>query len=310
MRKKIAIIGGGQIGQILAMLSAQKELGDVVILDIPEYENPVKGKAMDLMHMAPHGNYDSHVRGTSDYKDIKGADVVIVTAGVPRKPGMSREDLLETNLKIIREVAKGVKENASNAFCIILTNPLDAMVYSFHKLSRFPKKRVVGMAGTLDTARYKSFLAKELGVSVADVSGIVLGGHGPTMVPLPRLTTVGGVPLNEIASQEIIDRVVKRTREAGTELVQLFGKGSAFFSPAWSAMVIAESYLKDKGRVLPCTALCEGEYGINGFFIGVPCLINSKGVEKIFEIELTDKEKTLLETTKEAVKKAVDECNL
>jgi malate dehydrogenase len=223
---------------------------------------------------------------------------------------MSREDLLDTNIKIIKEVAKGVKENAPDAFCIILTNPLDAMVYTFHKVTGFPKNQVVGMAGTLDTARYRSFLAKELGVSVADVAGIVLGGHGPTMVPLPRLTTVGGVPLAEIASQELINRVVKRTREAGTEILKLFGKGSAFFSPAWSAIVIAESYLKDKGRVLPCTALCEGEYGINGLFIGVPCLINAKGMEKIFEIELTDEEKALLETTRGAVQKTVDECNV
>ena len=292
------------------MLAAQKELGDIVILDVPDYENSVKGKALDLMHMAPHGNYDSHISGTSDYKDIRGADAVIVTAGVPRKEGMTREDLLSTNIKIIKEVAKGVKENAPDAFCIILTNPLDAMVYTFHKVTGFPKNQVVGMAGTLDTARYRSFLANELGVSVADITGIVLGGHGPTMVPLPRLTTVGGVPLSEIAPQELIDKVVKRTREAGTEIVQLFGKGSAFFSPAWSAIVIAESYLKDKGRVLPCTALCEGEYGINGLFIGVPCLISAKGMEKIFEIELTDEEKALLENTKGAVQKTVDECNV
>ncbi len=310
MRKKIALIGGGQIGQILAMLAAQKELGDIVILDVPDYENSVKGKALDLMHMAPHGNYDSHISGTSDYKDIRGADAVIVTAGVPREEGMTREDLLSTNIKIIKGVAKGVKENAPNAFCIILTNPLDAMVYTFHKVTGFPKNQVVGMAGTLDTARYRSFLANELGVSVADITGIVLGGHGPTMVPLPRLTTVGGVPLSEIAPQELIDKVVKRTREAGTEIVQLFGKGSAFFSPAWSTIVIAESYLKDKGRVLPCTALCEGEYGINGLFIGVPCLITAKGVEKIFEIELTDEERALLENTKGAVQKTVDECNV
>lgn len=309
MRKKIALIGGGQIGQILAMLAVQKELGDVVILDIPEYEKSVKGKALDLMHMAPHGNYDSHVKGTSDYKDIKGADVVIVTAGVPRKEGMSREDLLNTNIGIIKYVAEKVKGNAPDAFCIILTNPLDAMVYTFHKTTGFPKSQVVGMAGTLDTARYRSFLAKELGVSVADVAGIVLGGHGPTMVPLPRLTTVGGVPLKEVASKEIVDRIVKRTREAGTEIVQLFGKGSAFFSPAKSAIIIAESYLKDKGRVLPCTALCEGEYGINGLFIGVPCLINANGVEKIFEIDLNEEETTLLKSTKDAVQKTVDECN-
>lgn len=310
MRKKIALIGGGQIGQILAMLAAQKEMGDIVILDIPDYVNPVKGKALDLMEMAPHGNYDAEIVGTSDYKDIQGSDVVIITAGKPRQAGMTREDLLNTNIKIITEVAEGVKANAPNAFCIVLTNPLDAMVYTFYKVTGFPKNQVVGMAGTLDTARFRSFLAMELNVSVADIAGTVLGGHGPTMVPLPRLTTVGGVPLTDIADQELIDRVVDRTRKAGTEIVQLFGKGSAFFSPAWSAIVMAESYLKNKRRVLPGAALCEGEYGVNGLFIGVPCLITSTGVEKIYEITLTDDEKAALATTMEAVQKTVDECNI
>ncbi|MGB2907483.1 MAG: malate dehydrogenase [Candidatus Aminicenantaceae bacterium] len=310
MRKKIALIGGGQIGQILAMLAAQKEMGDIVVLDIPDYVNPVKGKALDLMEMAPHGNYDAEITGTSDYKDIAGADVVIITAGLPRQAGMTREDLLTTNIKIISAVAAGVKENAPDAFCIVLTNPLDAMVYTFHKLTGFPKNQVVGMAGTLDTARYRAFLSMELGVSVTDISGTVLGGHGPTMVPLPRLTTVGGVPLTDIADQDLIDRVVDRTRKAGTEIVQLFGKGSAFFSPAWSAIVIAESYLKDKKRVLPCAALCEGEYDVDGLFIGVPCLIGAKGLEKIFEISLSDDEKASLQVTKETVQATVDECNV
>jgi malate dehydrogenase len=308
MRKKIALIGGGQIGQILAMLAAQKEMGDIVVLDIPDYVNPVKGKALDLMEMAPHGNYDANIIGTSDYADIAGADVCIITAGKPRQAGMTREDLLNTNIQIIDNVAKGIKEHAPNAFCIVLTNPLDAMVYCFHKVTGFPKNQVVGMAGTLDTARYRAFIAMELDVSVADISGTVLGGHGPTMVPLPRLTTIGGVPLTEIATQEQIDAVVQRTRKAGTEIVQLFGKGSAFFSPAWSAIVIAESYLKDKRRVLPGAALCEGEYGVNGLFIGVPCLISAKGVEKILEIKLTDEENTMLQATLEAVQKTVDEC--
>ncbi len=310
MRKKIALIGGGQIGQILAMLAAQKEMGDIVVLDVPEYVNPVKGKALDLMEMAPHGNYDAEITGTSDYKDITGSDVVIITAGLPRKAGMTREDLLSSNIKIISDVAAGVKENAPDAFCIVLTNPLDAMVYTFHKLTGFPKNQVIGMAGTLDTARYRAFLSMELGVSVTDIAGTVLGGHGPTMLPLPRLTTVGGVPLTDIADQDLIDRVVDRTRKAGTEIVQLFGKGSAFFSPAWSAIVIAESYLKDKNRVLPCAALCEGEYGIDGLFIGVPCLINAKGMEKILEISLADDEKAQLQVTKEKVQATVDECNV
>lgn len=310
MRKKIALIGGGQIGQNLAMLAAMKELGDVVILDIPELENPAKGKALDLLEMAPHGNYDANITGTSDYKDIAGADVVIVTAGRPRQAGMTREDLLNVNLQIIGAVAEGVKANAPNAFCIIVTNPLDAMVYAFYKLTGFPKSRVVGMAGTLDTARWRAFIAMELGVSVADVAGTVLGGHGPDMVPLPRLTTVGGVPLSEIATPEQIERLAARTREAGTEIVKLFGKGSAFFSPAWSAIVIAESYLRDKRRVLPCAALCEGEFGINGLFIGVPCLVGAKGMEKIFEIRLSDAEKAMMAKTAASVAKTVQETKL
>jgi malate dehydrogenase len=310
MRKKIALIGGGQIGQILAMLAAQKELGDIVILDIPVLENPVKGKALDLMEMAPHGNYDAKIVGTSNYKDIEGADLVIVTAGKPREAGMTREDLLNVNIKIITDVANGVKQYAPKAFCIIVTNPLDAMVYSFYKLTGFPKHQVVGMAGTLDTARWRAFIAMELGVSVADVAGTVLGGHGPDMVPLPRLTTVGGVPLEEIATKELIDKLVTRTREAGTEIVKLFGKGSAFFSPAWSIIVMAESFLKDKRRILPCAALCEGEYGVKGLFIGVPCMISAKGLEKIYEIKLTPEESAMLQKTVGVVTKTVEECKL
>jgi len=310
MRKKIALIGGGQIGQNLAMLAAQKEMGDIVILDIPEFENPAKGKALDLMEMAPHGNYDANITGTSNYKDIAGADVVIVTAGKPRQAGMTREDLLAVNLAIIKQVAEGVKQYAPKAFCIIVTNPLDAIVYAFSKLTGFPKNQVVGMAGTLDTARWRAFIGMELGVSVVDVAGTVLGGHGPDMVPLPRLTTVGGVPLTEIATKEQIDQLVLRTREAGTEIVKLFGKGSAFFSPAWSAIVMAESFLKDKHRVLPVCALCEGEYGVQGLFIGVPSLIGAKGVEKIFEIKLSDEEKAQLAKTVASVKKTVEETKL
>ena len=310
MRKKIALIGGGQIGQILAMLAAQKEMGDIVLLDIPELENPAKGKALDLMEMAPHGNYDANIIGTSNYKDIEGADVVIVTAGKPRQAGMTREDLLSVNLQIITQVAAGVKQYAPTAFCIIVTNPLDAMVYAFYKLTGFPKHQVVGMAGALDTARWRAFIAMELGVSVADVAGTVLGGHGPDMVPLPRLTTVGGVPLNEIATKEQIDKLATRTREAGTEIVKLFGKGSAFFSPAWSAIIMAESYLKDKHRILPCAALCEGEYGVKGLFMGVPCLIGAKGIEKIYEIKLTDEESAMLQKTIGVVAKTAEETKL
>jgi len=310
MRKKIALIGGGQIGQILAMLAAQRELGDIVVLEIPELENVAKGKALDLMEMAPHGNYDANITGTSSYKDIAGADVVIVTAGKPRQAGMTREDLLKTNIEIITAAAKGVKEYAPKAFSIIVTNPLDAMVYVYQKVTGFPKHQVVGMAGALDTARWRAFIAMELGVSVMDVAGTVLGGHGPDMVPLPRLTTVGGVPLTDLASKEQIDRIATRTREAGTEIVKLFGKGSAFFSPAWSAITMAEAYLKDKHRVIPCAALCEGEYGVKGLFIGVPCLIGAKGMEKILEIKLTEEEKAALTKTVGVVQKTVEECKM
>ncbi|MEW5901516.1 MAG: malate dehydrogenase [Acidobacteriota bacterium] len=309
-RKKLALIGGGQIGQNLAMLAAMKELGDIVVLDVPDYVNPVKGKALDLTEMAPHGNYDANIIGTSDYKDIAGADVAIVTAGKPRVAGMTREDLLAVNLQIITDVANGIKTYAPQAFCIIVTNPIDAMVYAFYKLTGFPKHQVVGMAGALDTARWRAFIAMELGVSVADVAGTVLGGHGPDMVPLPRLTTVGGVPLPEIATKEQIDKLVLRTREAGTEIVKLFGKGSAFFSPAWSAIIMAESYLKDKRRIIASAALCGGEYGIHGLFIGVPTLISAKGVEKIFEIKLTDEEMAMLQKTAAGVKKTVEETKL
>jgi len=309
-RNKIALIGGGQIGQNLAMLAAMKELGDIVILDVGDFVNPAKGKALDLMEMAPHGNYDAGITGTGDYQDIEGADVCIITAGKPRMAGMTREDLLATNIAIIKAAAEGIKQHAPKAFCIVVTNPLDAMVYAFHKLTGFPKHQVVGMAGTLDTARWRAFIAMELGVSVADVAGTVLGGHGPDMVPLPRLTTVGGVPLAEIATKEQIDRLVLRTREAGTEIVKLFGKGSAFFSPAWSAIIMAESYLKDKKRVLPAAALCEGEYGIHGLFIGVPVLIGAKGLEKIFEIKLTDDEMAMLQKTAGVVKATVAETKL
>ena len=310
MRKKIAVIGGGQIGQIVAMLAAQKEFGDIVVLDVEAYVNVVKGKALDLMEMAPHGSYDANITATTDFKDIAGADVVIITAGKPREAGMTREDLLAVNLKIISDVAAGVKQHAPKAFCIVLTNPLDAMVYAFYKLTGFPKHQVVGMAGTLDTARWRAFISMELGVSVVDVAGTVLGGHGPDMVPLPRLTTVGGVPLNEIATKEQIDRLVTRTREAGTEIVKLFGKGSAYFSPAWSAISMAESYLRDKRRVIACAALCDGEYGIRGLFLGVPCLIGAKGIEKIFEIKLADDEKAMLQKTIASVGKTVEETKL
>jgi len=308
MRKKIALIGGGgSIGQIAALMVAQKELGDVILFDIPQMGDPLKGKALDLKELSPAAGFNADLTGATDYKDIAGADVVIVTAGIPRKPGMTRDDLLKTNVDIIAQVAKGVKEHAPKAFSIIVTNPLDAMVHTFQKVTGFPKNQVCGMAGVLDTARWRAFIAMELNVSVEDVAGTVLGGHGPTMVPLPRLTTVGGVPLTDLVSAERIEAMAKRTREAGTEIVKLYGKGSAFFSPAGSAVLMAESYLKDLKRVLPCAAKCEGEYGLSDMFLGVPCVIGSGGVERILEISLEDDEKALLASTVEAVKKTVSQ---
>jgi malate dehydrogenase len=306
-RKKIALIGGGQIGGILALIAAQKELGDIVVLEIPDFEGMAKGKTLDIQESTPLGGYDAWVTGTSDYKDIAGADVVIVTAGLPRKPGMTRDDLLDVNVKIISEVAKNVKANCPGAFCIIVTNPLDSMVYGFYKITGFPKTHVVGMAGVLDTARFRAFVSMETGYSVEDIVAPVLGGHGPTMVPLVRLASIGGIPLNEIISQEKIDAIVTRTQEAGTEIVKLLGTGSAFFSPAAAAIEMAESYLKDKKRVLPCAALLEGEYGINGYFLGVPIVIGKGGMEKVLEVKLNAEEKAMLDNSFNAVKGAVEE---
>jgi malate dehydrogenase len=296
-RKKIALIGGGQIGQILALIAAQKELGDVTILDIPDFENAAKGKALDLMELRPLGGYDVEINGTSNYADIAGSDVIIITAGVPRSPGMSRDDLLNVNLKIISNVAENVKKYAPNAFVIVVSNPLDAIVYSFYKVSGFPKNRIIGMAGALDSSRFKAFIAMETGYSVKDISCLVLGGHGDTMVPLSRLATVGGVPVSELISADKLTEIEDRTRMAGGEIVKLLGRGSAFFSPAQSAIEMAESFLKDKKRVIPSAALCEGEYGIDGLFIGVPCVIGSNGIEKILEVQLNDAEKTALQAT-------------
>ena len=309
-RPKIGLIGGGQIGGNLALLAAQKELGDVLIFDIPNAEGMVKGKALDLMQLRPHDGYDSNITGTSNWDDLKNVDVFIITAGIPRKPGMNREDLLEINLGIMKDVANNIKKQAPNSFVIVISNPLDAMVYAFHKVSGFNKNQVVGMAGALDSGRFRTFIAMETGYSVQDITCMVLGGHGDTMVPITRLGTIGGVPLQSIISQKRLDEIVERTRFAGGEIVKLFGNGSAFYAPAQSAIEMAESYLKDKKRVIPCASLCEGEFGIDGFFIGVPTVIGSGGVEKILEFDLHDDEKTSLNETLDAVKKTVAETGL
>ena len=309
-RNKIALIGGGQIGGNLALLAAQKELGDIVIFDIPQAEGMTKGKALDIMQLRPHDGYDVNLTGSSDYTDIQDANVVIITAGVPRKPGMDREDLLNINIKIITDVANNVKKNAPNSFVIVLSNPLDAIVYSFYKISEFAKNQVVGMAGALDTSRFCTFLSMETGYSVQDIQCMVLGGHGDTMIPIIRTATIGGIPITEIIPKDTLESIVQRTRVAGGEIVKLFGNGSAYFAPAQSAIEMAESYLLDKKRVIPCAALCEGEYGVNGYFIGVPTVIGSGGVEKILEFQLTEEEKSALQNTLQHVKKTVEETGL
>ncbi|RLJ19047.1 malate dehydrogenase [bacterium endosymbiont of Escarpia laminata] len=309
-RKKIALIGGGQIGGILALLSTQKSLGDIVIVDLPQLEDPMKGKALDIMALRPNDGVDVDLSGSGDMADIAGADIVIITAGVPRKPGMSREDLLEINLGIIEKTATAVKTYAPDAFVIITTNPLDSIVYAFYKHSGLPAECIVGMAGALDTARFRTFIAMETGYSVEDVSCLVMGGHGPTMIPVTRTATVGGVPLKDLLAPEAIDRVVERTRSAGTEIVQLLGNGSAFYSPASATIEMAESYLKDKKRVITAAVLCNGEYGVDGYFLGVPCVIGAGGIEKIIEFELNQEEQGMVATTIEAVKESVAKTGL
>ena len=309
-RSKITLIGGGQIGGNLALLAAQKELGDIVIYDIPNAEGMIKGKALDISQLCPLDGFDSSITGSSDPEDIKNSDVVIITAGVPRKPGMNREDLLEINLGIMKDVAKNIKVNAPDAFVIVISNPLDAMVYAFHKVSGFKKNQVVGMAGALDSGRFRAFIAMETGYSVQDVTCMVLGGHGDTMVPISRLATVGGVPVTDLIKPERLKEIEDRTRVAGGEIVKLFGNGSAFYAPAQSAIEMAESFLRDKKRVIPCASLCEGEFGIDGYFIGVPTVIGSGGVEKILEFTLDDNEKNELKKTLAAVKHTVAETGL
>lgn len=304
-RRKIALIGGGQIGGVIALMCAQRELGDVVVLDLPDYENTIKGKLLDIAHLQPHAGVDVNLAATSNYADIAGADVVVITAGVPRKPNMSREDLLDINIKVIRKVAEEVKQHAPEAFVVLTTNPVDTMSHVFQKISGFPRNRVVGLSGALDNGRFQYFIAEATGLSVKDVSCMVLGGHGPTMVPLPRTASVSGIPITNLLDQEQIDAIVERTQQAGTEIVNLLGNGSAFFSSASSVLEMVEAYLDDKKRVIPSSTLCEGEYGIDGYYIGVPCVIGGEGVERILEIELTSEEQAALNKTAEAVKESV-----
>ena len=310
-RHKIALIGAGQIGGTLAHLVGLKELGDVVLFDIAE--GVPQGKGLDIAESGPVDGFDARYQGANDYSAIQDADVVIVTAGVPRKPGMSRDDLLGINLKVMEAVGNGIKQYAPNAFVICITNPLDAMVWVLQKFSGLPAEKIVGMAGVLDSARFRHFIAEKVGVSVADVQAYTLGGHGDDMVPLVRYSSVGGIPLPDLVkmgwmSQADLDAMVERTRKGGGEIVALLKTGSAYYAPAASAIAMAESYIKDKKRMLPCAAMLSGQYGIDGLFIGVPIVIGAGGVERIVEVEFTAEEKAMFDKSIASVQGLVDAC--
>ena len=310
-RPKIALIGAGQICGTLAHLAALKEMGDVVLFDIAE--GTPQGKALDIAESGPAEGFDAALKGTQDYADIAGADVCIVTAGVPRKPGMSRDDLLGINLKVMKAVGEGIRDNAPEAFVICITNPLDAMVWALQKFSDLPHEKVCGMAGVLDSARFRHFLSLEFDVSMKDVSAFVLGGHGDTMVPLTRYSTVAGIPLPDLVkmgwtTQERLDAIVQRTRDGGAEIVGLLGNGSAFYAPATSAIEMAEAYLKDQKRVLPCAARVQDAYGLDGFYVGVPTVIGAGGIERVVEITLDKDEQKMFDHSVEAVKGLVEAC--
>nr|WP_111298098.1 malate dehydrogenase [Paracoccus saliphilus] len=310
-RPKIALIGAGQIGGTLAHLAAMKELGDVVLFDISE--GTPQGKALDIAESGPSEGFDARMKGTNDYADIAGADVCIVTAGVPRKPGMSRDDLLGINLKVMKSVGEGIAAHAPDAFVICITNPLDAMVWALREFSGLPHNKVCGMAGVLDSARFRHFLSLEFDVSMKDVTAFVLGGHGDTMVPLTRYSTVAGIPLPDLVkmgwtTQDRLDAIVQRTRDGGAEIVGLLKTGSAFYAPATSAIEMAEAYLKDQKRVLPCAAHVDGAYGLNGMYVGVPTVIGAGGVEKVIDITLDRDEQAMFEKSIDAVKGLVEAC--
>ncbi len=310
-RPKIALIGAGQIGGTLAHLAAMKELGDVVLFDIAD--GTPQGKALDIAEAGPSEGFDAKLKGTTDYADIAGADVCIVTAGVPRKPGMSRDDLLGINLKVMKSVGEGIKNHAPNAFVICITNPLDAMVWALQQYSGLPAERVCGMAGVLDSARFRHFLSLEFDVSMKDVTAFVLGGHGDTMVPLTRYSTVAGIPLPDLVdmgwtSQENLDAIVQRTRDGGAEIVGLLGNGSAYYAPATSAIEMAESYLKDQKRVLPCAAYVDGALGLKGLYVGVPTVIGAGGIERVVDIKLSKDEQAMFDKSVDAVKGLVEAC--
>ncbi|MFJ5759937.1 malate dehydrogenase [Neobacillus sp. NPDC093182] len=306
IRRKIAVIGAGFTGATAALMLAQKELGDVVLVDIPSQSNPTKGKALDMLEAGPVQGFNSRITGTSDYEDIQDADLVLITAGLPRKPGMSRDDLVTTNEKIIKDVSENVKKYAPNSYIIVLSNPVDAMTYVCYKTTGFPKNRVMGQSGVLDTARFNTFVAEELNVSVEDISGFVLGGHGDDMVPLVRYSYAGGIPLEKILPPERIEAIVERTRKGGGEIVNLLGQGSAYYAPAASMVQMAEAILKDKKRILPSIAYLEGEYGYRDLYLGVPTILGGNGIESIIEIPLTAEEKAALDQSASSVKNVMN----
>ncbi|WP_375089778.1 malate dehydrogenase [Peribacillus sp. RS7] len=301
-RKKITVVGAGFTGATAAFLAAQKELGDIVLVDIPQAENPTKGKALDMAEAGPVLGFDANIIGTSDYADTADSDVVIITAGIARKPGMSRDDLVQTNQKVMKSVTKEVVKYSPNTTIIVLTNPVDAMTYTVYKESGFPKERVIGQSGVLDTARFRTFVAQELNLSVKDVTGFVLGGHGDDMVPLVRYSYAGGIPLETLIPQDRLEAIVARTRTGGGEIVNLLGNGSAYYAPAASLVEMAEAILKDQRRVLPSIAYLEGEYGFEGIYLGVPTVLGANGIEQIIELELTEDEKAALSKSVESVK--------
>ncbi|MCB9839117.1 MAG: malate dehydrogenase [Phycisphaeraceae bacterium] len=303
-RAKISVIGAGNVGATCAHWAAAKELGDVVLLDIPDREGVARGKALDLLCCGPIERFDSSVIGTSDYKDIAGSDVVIVTAGLPRKPGMSRDDLIQTNVRIVKSVSEQVREYAPDSFVILVSNPLDAMVYTAWKATGFPTNRIVGQAGCLDVARFRAFLAMEIGCSVEDISALLLGGHGDDMVPLPRYTSVHGVPISQLLDNKTITACVDRAKVGGGEIVKLMGT-SAYYAPASASVQMAEAVIKDKKRILPCAAYCQSEFGVGGYFVGVPCVLGGSGVEKIVEVELVGDEQKLMDESIAHVKDLV-----
>ncbi|ASA97697.1 MULTISPECIES: malate dehydrogenase [Anoxybacillus] len=301
-RKKISIIGAGFTGATTAFILAQKELGDIVLVDIPQLENPTKGKALDMLESSPVLGFDANIIGTSDYADTADSDIVVITAGIARKPGMSRDDLVTTNQGIMKAVTKEVVKYSPNCFIIVLTNPVDAMTYTVFKESGFPKNRVIGQSGVLDTARFRTFVAQELNLSVKDITGFVLGGHGDDMVPLVRYSYAGGIPLETLISKERLDAIVERTRKGGGEIVNLLGNGSAYYAPAASLAEMVEAIVKDQRRVLPAIAYLEGEYGYEGIYLGVPTILGGNGIEKVIELELTEEEKAALAKSVESVK--------